>query len=103
MCYEKGNLQMLNKPQRQPGTPRPAIYRIRIQGQLDSQWADWFDEMTITLEEDGNTLLTGQVIDQAALHGLLKKIRDLGLTLISICPGRLDNMNLSISKKRSTK
>lgn len=77
---------MLNQPQPQPGTPHPAIYRIRIQGQLDSQWADWFDEMTISLDEDGNTLLTGQVIDQAALHGLLKKIRDLGLTLISICP-----------------
>jgi hypothetical protein len=77
---------MLNQPQPQPVTPHPAIYRIRIQGQLDSQWADWFDEMTISLDEDGNTLLTGQVIDQAALHGLLKKIRDLGLTLISICP-----------------
>ncbi|MHB8135015.1 MAG: hypothetical protein ACYDH1_12430 [Anaerolineaceae bacterium] len=94
---------MLNKPEPQPGTPHPAIYRIRIQGQLDSQWSDWFDEMTITLEEDGNTLLTGQVIDQAALHGLLKKIRDLGLTLISICPGQPDNSDRSISKKRSTK
>lgn len=84
---------MLNKPQPQPGTPHPAIYRIRIQGQLDSHWADWFDEMTITLEEDGNTLLTGQVIDQAALHGLLKKIRNLGLTLISICPDQRDNLD----------
>lgn len=94
---------MLNKPQTQSGTPHPAIYRIRIQGQLDSQWANWFDEMTITLEEDGNTLLTGPVIDQAALHGLLRKIRDLGLTLISICPGEPDNLDLSVSKKRSTK
>ena len=83
---------MLNKPQPQPDPSHPAIYRIRIQGQLDSQWTDWFEEMTITLEEDGNTLLTGQVIDQAALHGLLKKIRDLGLTLISICPGQPKNL-----------
>lgn len=79
---------MTNKSQPQPSTQHPAVYRIRIQGQLDSQWTDWFEGMTITLEEDGNTLLTGQVIDQAALYGLLKKIRDMGLTLISICPGQ---------------
>ena len=90
---------MTNKSQPQPDTPHPAIYRIRIQGQLDSQWADWFDEMTITLEEDGHTLLTGPVVDQAALHGLLKKIRDLGLTLISICPGRTVNLDSSNLKK----
>jgi len=90
---------MLKKPQPQPGTPQPAIYRIRIQGQLDSQWADWFDEMTITFEEDGTTLLSGPVVDQAALHGLLKKIRDLGLTLISICPGRSDNSNSTDMRK----
>ncbi|MFZ5810079.1 MAG: hypothetical protein ACOY16_12415 [Chloroflexota bacterium] len=90
---------MLNKPQPQPDSPIPAIYRIRIQGQLDSQWEDWFEHMTITLEEDGNTLLTGPVVDQAALHGLLKKIRDLGLSLISICPGQPPNMNSSNRKK----
>jgi len=90
---------MLKKPQPQPDTPQPAIYRIRIQGQLDSQWADWFDEMTITFEEDGTTLLSGPVVDQAALHGLLKKIRDLGLTLISICPGRSDNSNSTDMRK----
>jgi len=75
---------MLNKPQPQPGTPHPAIYRIRIQGQLDNQWMDWFSGMDITLEEDGVTVLTGPVVDQAALHGLLKKIRDLGMPLISV-------------------
>jgi len=53
---------------------------------LGSQWIDWFDGLTITLEENGDTLLTGPVIDQAALHGLLKKVRDLGLPLISVCP-----------------
>jgi hypothetical protein len=82
---------MTNKPQSQLESCQPIIYRIKIQGQLDSQWEDWLDEMTITLEEDGNTLLTGTMVDQAALHGLLKKIRDLGLTLISICPGEPKN------------
>ena len=62
------------------------IYEIRIRGHLDKKWADWFEGLTITLEEDGNTLLTGPVIDQAALHGLLKKVRDLGMPLISVSP-----------------
>jgi hypothetical protein len=60
------------------------LYEIRIKGHLDAQWADWFEGLIITLEEDGNTLLTGLVADQAALHGLLKKVRDLGMSLISI-------------------
>jgi hypothetical protein len=60
------------------------IYEIRIKGHLGRQWADWFEGLTITLEEDGNTLLTGLVVDQAALHGLLKKVRDLGMPLLSV-------------------
>jgi hypothetical protein len=62
----------------------PKLYEIRIEGHLDGRWADWFGSMTITLEDNGDTLLTGPVVDQAALHGLLKKVRDLGMTLISI-------------------
>lgn len=63
---------------------RPMVYQIRIKGHLGQQWMSWFEGLTITLEEDGNTLLTGPVIDQAALHGLLKKIRDLGIPLLSV-------------------
>jgi hypothetical protein len=65
---------------------KPMVYQIRIKGQLDPQWTNWFEGLTITLEEHGETLLTGLVIDQAALHGLLKKVRDLGLPLISVSP-----------------
>jgi hypothetical protein len=63
---------------------QPMVYQIRIKGHLSSQWTDWFEGLTITLEKDGNTLLTGTVIDQAALHGLLKKVRDLGMPLLSV-------------------
>ena len=59
-------------------------YEIRLKGHLNSCWADWFDGLTITLEDSGDTCLTGSVIDQAALHGLLKKVRDVGLTLQSV-------------------
>ena len=64
---------------------QPGLYEIRIKGHLDKQWADWFNGLTITLEENGDTLLTGPIIDQAALHGLLRKVRDLvGMPLVSV-------------------
>jgi hypothetical protein len=62
---------------------QPAVYQIRIKGHLGPQWRDWFGDLAITLEDNGETLLTGPVVDQAALHGLLRKVRDLGMPLIS--------------------
>lgn len=62
---------------------QPMVYEIRLRGHLGRGWAEWFGGMTITLEENGDTLLTGPVVDQAALHGLLRKVRDLGMPLIS--------------------
>lgn len=66
------------------GNNKPGRYEIRVKGHLDSRWAVWFEGMTITLEDNNNTLLSGQVVDQAALHGLLRKVRDLGMPLLSV-------------------
>ena len=60
------------------------VYEIRLKGHLEARWVKWFDGLAITLEENGNTLLSGPVADQAALHGLLKKVRDVGLPLLSV-------------------
>ena len=62
----------------------PMVYQIRIKGHLGSQWTDWFGGMALALEDSGNTLLTGPVVDQAALYGLLKKVRDLGMPLVLV-------------------
>ena len=59
-------------------------YEIRVKGHLDVRWADWFDGLTLTRESDGTTVLRGSVVDQAALHGVLGKVRDLGLPLIAV-------------------
>ena len=66
------------------GSYETGLYEIRIKGHLDERWSDWFDGLTITLEDSGDTLLTGPVVDQAALHGLLRKVRDLGIPLLSV-------------------
>ena len=75
---------MSNKPNSKSDPDQPTIYQIRIKGHLGSQWSDWFDGLMITLDEDGTTTITGEIIDDAALHGLLKKVRDLGMPLLSV-------------------
>jgi hypothetical protein len=75
--------------QRHPSTgaePSASCYEIRIDGHLTSRWAAWFDGLTLTHLDDGTTLIDGVVVDQSALHGLLQKVRDLGLPLISVTP-----------------
>jgi hypothetical protein len=77
---------MSNKLGPKPNPKQPVVYQIRIKGHLGHQWTGWFGGLTITLEENGDTLLTGAVVDQAALHGLLRKVRDLGMPLVSVSP-----------------
>ena len=60
---------------------QPLVYQIRIKGHLGREWADWFEGLTITALDNGETLLSGAVVDQAALHGVLRKVRDLGIPL----------------------
>ena len=79
---------------------QPTIYQIRVKSHLGSDWTDWFEGLTITLEEDGDTLLTGPVVDQAALHGLLKKVRDLGMPLVSLNPVQLNTTHLENTSKK---
>ena len=67
-------------------TSNAKVYEIRLKGHLEARWVKWFGGLAITLDENGNTLLSGPVEDQAALHGLLKKVRDLGMPLISVNP-----------------
>ena len=81
--------------ERNPTTePRELIvYQIRVTGHLGREWSDWFDGLSITLQDNGETLLSGPVVDQATLHGLLRKVRDLGLPLLAVIrvePGQAD-------------
>ena len=75
---------MSNTLELKTGPNQSIIYQIRVKGHLGSQWTDWFGGLTVTQEDNGETLLSGPVVDQAALHGLLKKVRDLGMPLISV-------------------
>lgn len=85
--------EMSNQHNPQSDSAQAMVYQIRLRGHLGREWADWFEGLNIRLEENGDTLLTGPVVDQAALHGLLRKVRDLGMPLLSVDlvePGRTD-------------
>jgi hypothetical protein len=82
-----------NNSEIHPG--QPVIYQIRLKGHLGRHWTDWFDGLTITPDDNGETLLTGPVADQAALHGLLKKVRDVGMPLISVVGIKPDQADAS--------
>jgi hypothetical protein len=87
---------MSNKANVTPDPDQPMVYQIRITGHLGRTWTDWFEGLAITLQDNGDTLLTGPVVDQAALHGVLKKVRDLGMPLVSVTrvrPGETDAMH----------
>jgi len=75
---------MTNEYKSQIDSNEPTVYQIRIKGHLGQQRMDWFEGLNVTLEKDGNTLLRGSVVDQSALYGILKRIRDLGLPLLSV-------------------
>ena len=84
---------MSNIGNKKPEPSQPEVYQIKLEGRLGHQWTVWFDGLTVTWEANGDTLLTGPVVDQAALYGLLRKVRDLGLPLVSvnrITPGQTD-------------
>ena len=78
----------------------PGRYEIRLQGRLGDRWSAWFDGLALTTEDDGTTVLRGEVADQAALHGLLQKVRDLGLPLVSLT--RLGPLDPHITRKESS-
>jgi hypothetical protein len=84
MLSLRSNKIMPNQHDPQRDADQLIVYQIRIKGHLSRRREDWFEGLTVTLEEDGNTLLTGPVIDQAALHGILKRVRDLGMPLLSV-------------------
>lgn len=93
---------MISRKNKQMPVPdQTSVFQIRIKGHLGYQWTDWFDGMAITLEDEGNTLLTGPVADQATLHGLIKKVRDLGMPLISIDSILPDRVDISVNKKKT--
>ena len=79
---------------------QPTIYQIRVKSHLGPDWAEWFEGLSITLENNGDMLLTGPVVDQAALHGLLKKVRDLGMPLVSVNPVECNETRVEKESKK---
>jgi hypothetical protein len=99
---------MSDHPKQTTNSSRPAIYQIRVEGHLDDQWTDWFSGLSVIREENGDTLIIGRVADQAALFGLLKKVRDLGMPLVSLnrvesCPEHSRESGKSVIQKGEMK
>ena len=97
---------MSNESNSESDPGQSMFYQIRIKGHLGRQWTDWFGGLTLTLEDNGETLLTGPVIDQAALHGLLKKVRDVGMPLLSVMcvkPGQADASDVNENHRYQSK
>ena len=84
MCGQIGYKVMSNEFNPKTNSSEPMVYQIRIKGHLGRQWTGWFEGLSITLEDNGDTLLTGPVVDQSALHGLLRQVRDVGTPLLSV-------------------
>lgn len=90
---------MGEKPTNDEKHNRDPYYEIRLKGHLDDRWSEWFEGLSITLDENGDTLLCGPVPDQAALHGLLKKVRDMGMPLVSVNRVQSNEIHSYRSKK----
>jgi hypothetical protein len=107
--HEERRRRSMSETDTAPGDPNePGLYAIRIKGHLDARWAARFEGLTLTREDNGHTLLTGPVVDQAALHGLLRKVRDLGLPLVAVIqvdpkPANGPDANADTDHNRSTK
>jgi len=93
------NMSLTRNAQHDPD--RSMVYHIRIKGHLGPHWADWFEGLTITREANGDTLLTGSVVDQAALYGLLRRVRDVGLPLVSVMRVEPDQPDAPTTEPRS--
>jgi hypothetical protein len=96
--HKRDNI-MPNEVNSEIDSSEPMVYQIRIRGHLGREWADWFEGLSITLEDNGDMLLTGPVVDQAALHGLLKKVRDVGMPLLSVNRVKPDHADASDVKQ----
>ncbi len=91
---------MSERPTSTPDRPEAGRYEIRLTGHLDVRWAAWFDGLTVSHESDGTTVLSGAIVDQAALHGVIQRVRDLGLPLVSVSQVETDQPDLPITDLR---
>jgi len=91
---------MPDDPSPSPDPGQPTVYQIRLKGHLDDRWADWREGLSVTRKASGDTVLTVSVLDQAALHGLLRKLRDVGVSLVSINPAGPGQTGISSKEEK---